>query len=389
MMPLLATVGPSPLWYLTRASGMVALILLTASVLLGIASTARWQARGKPRFLTQGLHRNISLLVLIVLALHIVTAELDTFAPVGWLSVFIPFASPYRPIWLGLGTAAFDLLVALCLTSVMRARIGYRTWKAIHWAAYACWPLALVHGLGTGTDAHLGIVQVVTGACVLSVLAALLWRLGVGWPSHLGRRIVAGGLGATATVVITGWAMAGPWRAGWASRAGTPSSLLASAATGARSASTGTGGTSSSAGTGTSSSGQSVTQTFTAQVRGTISQTNPDSQGQETVTLDLVLSGGYTGKLMVVLRGQADASGVVMTTSSITLVPSGAGGTLRGNVTALNGNLIQGTVASATQGSLQIDLQVQIDQASGAVTGTVTGGPAGSLSSTPSESGSQ
>lgn len=388
MMSLVATAGPSPLWYLTRATGMVALILLTVSVLLGIAATARWQARGKPRFLTQGLHRNISLLVLVVLVIHIVTAELDTFAPVGWISVFIPFASAYRPIWLGLGTAAFDLLVALCLTSVMRARIGYRTWKAIHWAAYASWPLALVHGLGTGTDAHLGIVQVLTGASLLSVVAALLWRLGVGWPSHLGRRILAGGVGAAAMVAITGWAVAGPWRTGWAARAGTPPSLLASAGAASKSASTGTGGTTS-AGTGTGGSGQSATQTFTAQVRGTITQTNPDSQGQETVRLDLVLSGGYSGKLTVILRGQADASGVTMTTSSITLAPSGAGGTLRGSVTALNGSLIQGTVASATHGSLQIDLQIQIDQASGAVTGVVTGGPAGSLSSTPSESGPQ
>src|SRR5581483_4638934 len=150
-----ATSHSRALWYLTRGSGLIALVLLTASVVLGVREVKRWATERWPRFMTAALHKNVSLLSVVFLGVHIATTVVDGFAPIGWLDAVVPFRSPYRPLWLGLGALSVDLLLALVVTSLLRARIGYRTWKAVHWAAYACWPVAVLHGMGTGTDTRL------------------------------------------------------------------------------------------------------------------------------------------------------------------------------------------------------------------------------------------
>jgi len=108
---------------------------------------------------------------------HIATTVLDGYVPVGWLDAVIPFRSSYRTVWLGLGAVAFDLLLAVLITSLLRARIGYRSWRAIHWLAYACWPIALAHGAGTGTDLWRSWMLITDGACVIAVLAAIAVRI--------------------------------------------------------------------------------------------------------------------------------------------------------------------------------------------------------------------
>ena len=102
---------------------------------------------------------------------------LDRFAPISLLDAVIPFVSPYRPLWLGLGTLSFDLLVALVITSLLRRRLGYRAWRAIHWLAYASWPVAVLHGLGTGSDSKAWWMLALTAACVAAVLVAVLARI--------------------------------------------------------------------------------------------------------------------------------------------------------------------------------------------------------------------
>ena len=139
----LANVGPSALWYLTRATGAVALVLLTVSVALGVANIGRLQAAGWPRFVVEGLHRNVSLLALALLAVHILTSLLDPFAGIRLIDAIVPLTSVYRPLWLGLGAFASDLLIAIALTSVLRRRLGYGAWRATHWFAYLCWPVAV------------------------------------------------------------------------------------------------------------------------------------------------------------------------------------------------------------------------------------------------------
>ena len=168
--------GPG-LWYATRATGLVTLLLLTVSVLLGILTAGRFSTQRWPRFLSQGLHRNVSLLVLVFLALHVSTTVIDTYTSIPLTAAFIPFASSYKAAWLSLGAVALDMLIALIATSLLRARIGHRAWRRVHWLAYACWPVAVAHGLGTGTDRNATWVFALTVACAVSVLGFGAWRL--------------------------------------------------------------------------------------------------------------------------------------------------------------------------------------------------------------------
>jgi predicted ferric reductase len=168
--------GPG-MWYATRAAGLVTLLLLTASVLLGVMTAGRFSSDRWPRFLTVGLHRNISLLVVVFLALHVGTTVLDEFVSIPVTAVFVPFASSYKRFWLGLGAIALDLLLALLATSLLRNRLGYRSWRRVHWLAYACWPIGLAHGLGTGTDRDAAWVFALTIGCAAAVAAAATWRL--------------------------------------------------------------------------------------------------------------------------------------------------------------------------------------------------------------------
>jgi methionine sulfoxide reductase heme-binding subunit len=167
--------GPA-LWYATRATGLVTMLLLTATVLLGILTTGRFAGGSWPRFLTVGLHRNLSLLVVVFLGLHIGTTVIDTFVSIPLAAAFIPFASSYKTAWLSLGAVALDLLVALVATSLIRNRLGLRTWRWVHWAAYICWPVALAHGLGAGTDRSTLWVFVLTIACAAMVAGVATWR---------------------------------------------------------------------------------------------------------------------------------------------------------------------------------------------------------------------
>ena len=168
--------GPG-MWYATRAAGLVTLLLLTASVLLGVMTAGRFSSDRWPRFLTVGLHRNISLLVLVFLALHVGTTVLDEFVSIPVAAVFVPFVSSYKTFWLGLGAIALDLLLALLVTSLLRNRLGHRFWRRVHWTAYACWPIGLAHGLGIGTDRDATGVFAMTVGCAAAVAAAATWRL--------------------------------------------------------------------------------------------------------------------------------------------------------------------------------------------------------------------
>jgi methionine sulfoxide reductase heme-binding subunit len=165
------------LWYTTRGAGAVSMILLSAVVILGVLSSLRFQSAGWPRFLTPALHRNLALMTLVFLALHIITAVVDPFTHLGWLTAVVPFSSYYRTFWLGLGTIAFELLAAIVVTSLLRGLIGQAAWRAIHWLAYASWPVAVLHGFGTGTDALSAWFMVLSIVCVGTVVMAIVYRI--------------------------------------------------------------------------------------------------------------------------------------------------------------------------------------------------------------------
>ena len=165
------------LWYATRASGLMALILLTLTMVLGLLTTSRARARNWPGFAQQELHRRVSMIAVVFLGIHVVTSVLDTYVNIGWAAVVLPFMSQYSRFWVGVGAVSVDLLLAVFVSSLLRSRMSPGAWRALHWLAYVSWPIALAHTFGMGTDSREGWVVLLGVACVASVAVALGWRL--------------------------------------------------------------------------------------------------------------------------------------------------------------------------------------------------------------------
>jgi predicted ferric reductase len=164
-------------WYLMRGSGFVALLLLSVSVALGVVGVKRWSSSRWSRVVTAGLHRNVALLATTFLVIHIVTASLDSWVGLKWVGTVVPFVATYRPLWVGLGALAFDLLLAVMATSLLRRHVGRGAWRAVHWATWLLWPTALIHALGSGTDITKAWGLVLVGASVALVAGAAVWRV--------------------------------------------------------------------------------------------------------------------------------------------------------------------------------------------------------------------
>lgn len=167
----------SAFWYASRATGVVSLILFSAVAILGILVNRQGRLPGLPRFAVTGLHRNLSLLTVAFLGMHVVTAIVDGYASVGWLSVVVPFTSSYERFWIGLGTVAIDLFAALIITSLLRDRIKASIWRGIHWLAYLSYPVVVIHALGASKDLHSGMLLALTMATVFAVVAAVAYRV--------------------------------------------------------------------------------------------------------------------------------------------------------------------------------------------------------------------
>lgn len=165
------------LWALGRGTGITALAFLTVSLALGIATRSGRRLAALPRFAVADVHRFAALAGAALVALHMTLLFFDPYAQLRLIDFAVPFLGAYRPFWLGLGALAVDVMVALILTSLLRHRLGVRTFRIVHWAAYALWPIALAHALGNGTDAGRAWFLAFAGCCVLTVAAALTWRL--------------------------------------------------------------------------------------------------------------------------------------------------------------------------------------------------------------------
>ena len=164
------------LWYASRATGVVALVLLSLVLVLGVAVNRQGRLPGLPRFAATSLHRSVALLAVAFVAVHVGTAIADPFVSIGIAAAVVPFVSPYQPFWLGVGAVSVDLMLALLVTSLLRGRIGRRTWRGVHWLAYACWPAAAAHSIASGTDLRHGWLLDLGAGCVAAVAAALAWR---------------------------------------------------------------------------------------------------------------------------------------------------------------------------------------------------------------------
>lgn len=165
------------LWFVSRASGVLLLVLLSTVMLLGAASRLGRAPAWLSPFSVAELHRRLSLFAVLLLVLHVVTALLDPYVTIGWVAAIVPLASPYRTLAIGLGTAAVDLGGAVLLTSLVRRRLGYRAWRAVHWLAYLAWPAAFAHSVTAGGDLGVWWVAAAEYASVTMVAAALIARL--------------------------------------------------------------------------------------------------------------------------------------------------------------------------------------------------------------------
>jgi sulfoxide reductase heme-binding subunit YedZ len=372
--PLTVAFDARTMWYVTRATGIVSLLLLTASVVLGVTEAVRWMSDRWPRFVTAGIHRNISLLATTFIGVHIATAIVDGYAPIGWFDAVLPFHAAYRPIWLGLGTVAFDLLVAITITSLLRKRLGYRSWRVVHWAAYACWPVALVHALGTGTDTKTNWLLGLEFACMAAVVFAVWWRIVVaGTPLADPRQLAAATVSVIGPFLIAAWVFAGPLQPGWARHAGTPAALLGgstgtAAATGDAPAPA---SQPSGASPSTSQRPSALAPSFDAGLSGTLTDPGPDRRGSDTITIDAQLDSGAVGTVHVVLSGQAIDDGGVSLSSGTATVSGSGGDVYTGSVTALSGNVVDAALQSKSGSpmSLELDLVLQGTSVSGTAHG--------------------
>jgi predicted ferric reductase len=175
-------------WFLMRGTGLVTLLLFTLVVALGVVGVKRLRSSALSRVVTSGLHRNLALLAVCFLIIHIVTAVVDSFVYLRWFDVVLPFASSYRPVFVGLGVLSLDLTLAIIATSLLRRHVGYHLWRLVHWAAWAAWPLAMAHSIGMGSDTGGGWGLGMCLVCIAVVVAASAWRVFGRVPTGVGDR---------------------------------------------------------------------------------------------------------------------------------------------------------------------------------------------------------
>jgi hypothetical protein len=346
-------------WDTARAGGFLAYVLLTFAVAAGLVLRNRWQTARWPRLVTNEVHGYLSLLALVFISVHVLAVLLDRYTRFGLAEVLVPLASHYRPLWMGLGTVALYLLLAVWLSSKLRQRIGYRAWRAVHVLAYGVYAAATVHGLGTGSDTRTVWALVVYGASVALVGGLAARRLLVPPGRTDRRRPALAGVGALSVVFVAGWAVVGPLAPHWGARAGGTSGSRSSAArvvTRHRTTVVGASGV--------------VRAPFRATFTGNIDAQPVDESGRVTIRIDGALRGATRDHLEIYLRGvPLEEGGVAMEQSRVRMGAQTA--LYRGEIVALQGRELVALVRSESE---RLRLGITLDLSNGsAVTGTVRG----------------
>jgi methionine sulfoxide reductase heme-binding subunit len=341
--------GSTALWYTTRATGIVALVLLTGTVMLGVAGIARASSPRWPRVVTAGLHRNLALTATALVIVHVITTVLDPFASISLVAAFVPFSSDYRPLWLSSGAVAFDLLLAVMITSLLRERLNHRTWQAIHLLVYLSWPVALWHGLGTGTDTRLPWVLAIDIVCVAGVAWAIWWRLRM---TENPAARAAGFLTLASVPLFSAvFVLLGPLQPGWAKRAGTPVALLGSKTTPEASPAAQPG----------------VSQFANARFSGHVLVADGPGAGKRTLTITGHTTSGPAESFVIVLRGRPSGDGISMSDGTVRIGQVSADYT--GPVVRLAGKQLVASV-SGPAGKRRAEFALTINGS--AATGTVS-----------------
>ena len=142
----------STVWYVIRGTGMIAFVLLTISAIVGLLITNKLLPSGRPRVDLYETHTFVSLLALAFTSIHGVALLLDNFVHFSAVQIAIPFTSTYRPFGVGIGILGFYIAAVVYASFYLRKRIGYKTWRTLHYASFAAFFLADMHGILSGTD---------------------------------------------------------------------------------------------------------------------------------------------------------------------------------------------------------------------------------------------
>lgn len=351
------------LWYASRGTGVVALVMFTVVVIVGILTRGGRTLPGLSGWVTSTFHRNASLVATTFLVIHIASSIIDPYASIKIVDAFIPFVSSYRPIWLGLGAIAFDLVLAIVITSLTRNRLGRRSWRAIHWFTYVMWPVAVIHGLGTGSDVTQNWFVAITAACIFVVVAAVIWRILVISELSVPARAVSVVGVLVAPMLAAAWAVIGPLAPHWAIRSGTPLTALSSAHR--QPAVSGT-----TKPVATKPATQLVkVPSGTATISGKVVTLRQN--GGVAIVLDGKMSNGMTGQYRIVLRGQPLPSGGVALNEGTVYVAPDTGGLWQGKVVSLNGGNID-ALLSGPRRKVDAATTLTLDQAQTSFQGSVT-----------------
>jgi DMSO/TMAO reductase YedYZ heme-binding membrane subunit len=351
-------------WLVARATGFTAYGLVTVAVALGLALSLRWQSLRWPRLINNELHQFLVVLAGVFTALHGLSVWVDPFTAFSWREVFIPGASHYRPLWMALGIVAGYLGLALGLSTWLRPKIGFRTWRALHYLTYLVWALATVHGLGDGSDTRTQWAAAVYGLSALLVLSLTAVRIAKAttWPV-VSRALVMAALVAVGLAGVA-WAHGGPFQPGWNAIANNGH---------------GSGGRGLYAAPATPPAHPAAwpTTAFSRPVSGTLTQTS-SADGQGVVaTLRLRLLGTPGGRLVVRIEAvPTDDGGAVITGSTVTLGPSSRPTADQGTVQAIRGDRILAAVQDASGQTWNVVLVLTGTSGWDGVTGTVWVTPA-------------
>jgi hypothetical protein len=311
------TVG-SLTWDVARTGGLVAYALLTASVAMGLALSLGWRSPRWTRFVTNEVHRFVTLLSLVFVVVHGVAIAVDPFIKVSVPDVLVPFLTSYRPVWVALGIIAGYLALAVYLSERIRSRIGYAWWRRFHTLAFVAFVMALVHGIATGSDTRTIWALAFYGGSLLLVGSLLILRL---LPEPLGRRRpVAAGLAIVAVAAVVAVTFIGPLQPGWSGRAGGTVPTGAGAGAGPAAA---------------APAGLGVTTSRPLPFDGTLSRRGRALQVQGQTT-------DGTGAFLVQLLGGDDGSA-----SGQVVLDTGSGQVCQGVVGAIGNTTIDATCSTA------------------------------------------
>jgi hypothetical protein len=345
-------------WEAVRASGFTAYLLVTASAVLGLLLSLRWQSRRWPRLVTNEMHNFVTLLALAFGMVHGLLAWLDPFTRFGLAEVLVPLVSHYRPLWMAFGIVTLYMLIALLLSTWLRPWIGYRLWRVLHVGAFLVFVFATIHGVGTGSDTRTVWGAGIYAIAVLAVLSLTVWRLlkPAGRRAHSRPGLAA--LAAAAAVVLALWAMGGPLKSGWNAIANNGHGSGARVAVAA-------------------AAPKPLPTTFSATFSGTMTSQGDGFRGSDVdISMTGSLTGGATGSMAVLVSGQETFDGVSIAKSQITLYDGDGVAVYRGTIGGATGQTLKATVSPVGTSGTALVLSITWQAQGSSVTGQVSAHPA-------------